>query len=362
MPSACSFGPFRVMLLLGGIAWPLVARAQPGVPASEALPVVIERAPLAIRPASTYDVPLKLRAAKEIGIVALTEGIVLPLRIKPGDKAAAAAELLRLDARVRQLELERAEAALRVASEEQQKGGASALMDVARKDFEIAQARLEQTIIRMPWDGVVYRVHVVEGQYVRPGDLLVTAADPTRVQVETPIDRNTAKPGAAVDIKVEDVTVQGKLTAILPLSERLDPLRGLFASIASGVVEIDNADGRFLPGQTVYSAMIPRQPVAEAPSVAVSNSPEGGRKVQVIRDGSVRDVAVELLGQAGQEYVWVSGRFAPGDELILRTSEPLPDGTQVAPQTTAIGAAPGGTPPRAPAAPQAGPAPRPSAF
>jgi len=53
----------------------------------------------------------------------------------------------------------------------------------------------------------------------------------------------------------------------------------------------------------------------------------------VIRDGLVRDIPVQLLGQVGEDHVWISGRFSPEDQLILQTSEPLPDGTIVTPRT-----------------------------
>jgi multidrug efflux pump subunit AcrA (membrane-fusion protein) len=215
-------------------------------------------------------------------------------------------------------------------------------VDVAKADVDIAQLQLDQAIIRMPWAGVVLEVHSAEGQFVRAGDPLITVADPTDLYVDVPIDRASAKVGDNIELKVEEVSVTGKLAAILPLSARLDPLRGLFPSIASGRVEVDNSDGKFITGQTVYSPMIPRRPVGEVPTAALSNADggDGERKVQVIRDGVVRDVAVQLLGQVGEEHVWVSGLFGEQDELILRTSEPLTDGSVVTPSSL-VGGEPG---------------------
>jgi hypothetical protein len=60
--------------------------------------------------------------------------------------------------------------------------------------------------------------------------------------------------------------------------------------------------------------------------------------VQVIRDGFVRDVKVELLGQMGEDYVFVSGRFGLTDELVLKSSEPLLDGSRVMAQGQSQGA------------------------
>lgn len=297
--------------------------------ASAPLQVTIERAPFRIRDAASYDIPLKLQAVRQVTLVALVDGVVQPYRVKPGEKLASQTELLRLDGRARQLEIERAAAALQAAQQEVEKGGPAARVAVAKADLALAELRMEQTLTRMPWDGAVLDIHVVDGQFVRAGDPLVTVADQTKVVVDVPIDRTTSKVGDRIEVKVEDLTVQGELTVIRPLSARLDPLRSLFQSIASGLVVIDNADGRFLPGQTVYSALIPRHPVGDAPAAAILNADDGQRKVQVIRDGIVRDVPVQLLGQMGEQHVWISGRFAADDQLILSTSEPLPDGTLV---------------------------------
>ena len=327
---SCGLRPSLVAVLLGCTVAVLVT-APPAV-GDDAVQVVIERAPFSIRPAATYDIPLRLQSIREIQLVALVDGLVLPFRVKPGEKVAKQTELLRLDSRSQQLEVDRAGALLQAAKDEADKGGSKARIDVAQKELELAQLRLEQTLTRMPWDGVVYDVHVAEGQFVRAGDPLVTVADPTKLFVDAPVERSSAKVGDSIDLKVEELTVPGKLIAVMPLSARLDPLRGLFQSVASGRIEVDNAEGRFVPGQTVYSPMIPRQPVGEAPTAAVANADDGGRKVQVIRDGMIRDVPVQLLGQVGEEHVWVSGRFAEADQLILRTSEPLPDGTLVTPK------------------------------
>jgi hypothetical protein len=79
----------------------------------------------------------------------------------------------------------------------------------------------------------------------------------------------------------------------------------------------------------VYSDLIPRHPVVESPTAAIGNSADGQRKVQVIREGFVRDVPVQLLGQSGDTHVFVTGRFGPTDELVVKSSAELLDGTRV---------------------------------
>jgi len=45
---------------------------------------------------------------------------------------------------------------------------------------------------------------------------------------------------------------------------------------------------------------------------------------------------VQLLAQVGLERVFVSGPFLEADEAIVRSSQSLPDGTQIRPSTAAL--------------------------
>jgi RND family efflux transporter MFP subunit len=296
---------------------------------------VIERMPLVARPAQSYQVPLHLEPVTSLDLVAQVDGVVTNISVKPGDKTSAQSEAVRLESTERQLELDRAKAAYRAAQLEQAAASAqaaelaSAKLDVARFELQLAQHRLDQTMIRAPFTGTITRVHVVQGQFVRAGQPLARLADVTKVVVEMPVDRKGVQTGTAMSVKVEDATANGTLEAVLPLAERFEPLRDLFLSIASGRVVIDNSSGQFSVGQTVYSDMIPRHPVVEVPTLTVGNTPEGRRRVQVIREGFVRDVPVELLGQVGDTHIFVTGRFGPTDELVVKSSEELLDGTRV---------------------------------
>jgi membrane fusion protein (multidrug efflux system) len=296
---------------------------------------VIERMPLVARPAQSYQVPMHLEPATSLELVAQVDGVVSNIAVKPGDKIPAQSEAVRLESTERQLELDRAKAAYHVSQLEQAAANAqaaelaSARLDVAKFELRLAEHRLEQTMIRAPLTGTITRVHVVPGQFVRAGQPLATLADLTRLTVEIPVDRKVVKAGESMTVKVEEATANGTLESVLPLAERFEPLRDLFLSIASGRVVIDNSSGQLSAGQTVYSDMIPRHPVVEVPTLTVGNTPEGQRKVQVIREGFVRDVPVELLGQVGTTHIFVTGRFGATDELVVKSSEELLDGTRV---------------------------------
>lgn len=302
--------------------------------------VLIEREPLLLTSPEQYRVSLHLEPVKSVALAAPMDGVVNNVLITGGEQAREFAEIVRLESRERQLEFERAKAEFQAAQIEQRSAGqgtekelAEVRLQIAKYNLELAEHRLDQTVIRAPFDGRVQEVHVVEGQYVRAGEPVARLVDTSQLVVKIPIDRQTSTTGDPISFSVEGQDVSATLTQVLPLTEPFEPLRKLFQSIATGVAVLDNPSGEWHAGQTVYSSLIPRSPVTEVPNSALSNAIAGGRKVQVIRDGFVRDVAVDLLGAVGDERTIVTGAFGSDDELIVRTSQELVDGTRVVART-----------------------------
>jgi multidrug efflux pump subunit AcrA (membrane-fusion protein) len=319
--------------------------------------VVIERAPVLFRDPQKYQVNLHLEPVKRVALSATVDGVVATILMQVGQEVTPQAEVVRLDAREAALRVQRAAAALKAAKADVVAAGnadakAAAEADVEVADIDLKLAELDQShlVIRSPLKGIVTKVLAVEGEYIRAGQPLVEVIDPSQFLAEIPVDSRTSKAGDAIDLKVEDEAVPAKLSAVLPLSPQFDGLRDLFPSPATGRILLDNASGKWRAGMTVYSPMIPRNPVAEVPSIAILNSDQGGRKVQVIREGFVRDVPVQALGQIGTDHIFVSGRFGATDELIQKTSETLLDGARITSREGAAKSGPGGA--AAPVAPK----------
>jgi len=343
-------------VLILGASSPAAAQfgAQPAVtPAvkpAEGKPAIIERAPLILRDSARFQIPLKLEATRSVRVSARVDGVVASILTRLGDRIQAQAEVARLESQERQLELARAQASLRAAQAERaaNTGSAAAVADArieeAKASVELASLKLDYCNLRSPLTGIVTQVHVTEGQFVRAGDPIVTVVDPSKLRIDVPVDARTVTAGGSVQILVEDQTLSGTVEAIVPLNDRFEPLRDLFLSVTSGVLAIDNSGGKLKVGQTAYSPMIPRQAVTEVPTAAISNAGDGERKVQVIRDGIVRDIRIQPLGQQGDEYVFVSGRFGSSDELVLKSSEPLLDGARVVASEAATPAGGAGSP------------------
>ena len=344
---------FTGLIVFSMTAWSQDSKADPkgGLPVAAAGDqVIIKREATHIEPPHKYKVTLALEPIRSVTLTAPFDGIVRQADAKPNSKLQPQADIVRLDTTVAKLQLQRAEAALKVATFEQKqaadkdeshKGLAQARVDVAKAEADLAKYHLEQASIRAPFAGELQRLLVSEGQFVRSGDPLAIVVDTTKMKVEVPVERSAAVPGKTMTVKVESAEVDARIDAVVPLDARFGAVRDVFESIASALLLIDNADGKFKAGQTVYVPLIPRQPVAEVPVSAVGNLPDGQRKVQVVRHMVVRDIPVVLMGSVGLNRLFVSGVFAEGDEVIYESSHQLGDAFQLKPAASAATAAAG---------------------
>ena len=327
-------------------------------PAEE--PVTIKREPLTLIEARTYRVPLQLEPIRTLELVSPVDGVVRSVSAKAGGKVTKESTVLQLDETAATLRVKRAKANLLAAKIEKKAADASkdesrielanARLEVAETDVALEELALQSLSIRAKFAGEITRVLVGEGDYVRAGEPLAILIDSTKLQVELPVERETSKVGGTTKFKVEATDVEGKFSAIVPLAGRFDPLREIAEGLASGIVEIDNAGGKFFPGQGVFTTLIPAASVCEVPATAVSNLPDGSRKLQVLRDSIVRTLPVTVHSRQGADRVFVSGPFRKGDELIASSSRELADGTPVR-AAAAMPVAATGAQPAQPAAP-----------
>jgi multidrug efflux pump subunit AcrA (membrane-fusion protein) len=357
------------VLLVAGISPIAWAQSEPKAALPEAKPgdqVVVKREALRLLDPQRYRANLRLDAYQRVELTAPFDGVIRQVQTKPNAKVAVQVELMRLENTVQRLNLQKAQKMFQAADLELKnvsvKPGdgqdpevatqiATARRDAAKLDVELAQFYLDQTSIRAPFAGDVQRVQVVDGQYVRAGDPLLIMGDSSKLMVEVPAERAIVEREKAVTLKIEDKEVTGKVEALLTLDPRFDHLRELFDSITSAIVVIDNSEGKFRPGQTVYAPIVPRQPVTEVSTGAIGNVTGGNRRVQVLRTGVVRDIIVNVMGAVGFNRVYVSGPFQEGDEAIIESSHLLADGFPLRP---AAAGAPG---PGAAARPGATPTP-----
>lgn len=335
-------------LLLWATGGPV--QAFQGNSATATAEVVIKRELLKLTDPRQFKVSLTLEPVRQIQLTASQAGIVQQVGIRLGVREAKGVEAFRLDNGESVLQIRRARSNLQVARIEKrlaetaktigqqtadQLAIADARFDVAQAEVELAELRAQKLILRMPQTAQVTKIFVQEGQGVQAGDPLATLMDVSRLQAEIPLEKVAANIGGNLDINIEQHPVRAKIDAVLPLNPRFDVLRELGDELVSVVVSFDNLDGKYLARQAVYTSLQPFDPVTVVPTTTVSNDAEGHRKVQVLRDNIVRNIAVKIHAKVGTERVYVSGKFRDGDELIVNSSKELTDGTPVRPAAIA---------------------------
>lgn len=350
---AAAFGVSLIGLrVIGQEAKPEPKGALPVAAAGDQ--VIVKKEASAIMDPRKYRVSLALEPLTTITLTAPFDGIVKQAAGKSNGKVQSQSEIVRLDTDRPKMIVARAEAAYKMAMNEQKlaadkdethKALAQAKLDVAKVDVDLAKHSLDSCSIRAPFAGELQRLLVSDGQFVKAGDPVAIVVDVSKLKVEIPVERSAAEQGKSISLKIESAEVEGKVDAVVPLHARFDALRELFDSVASAIVVVENGVGNYKAGQTVYVPLIPRQPVMEVPSSAIGNLPDGQRKVQVVRQFTVRDVPVVLMGSVGSKRLFVSGPFAEGDEVIYEASHQLGDAFQLKPSAAATAATGQGTSP-----------------
>ncbi len=96
----------------------------------------------------------------------------------------------------------------------------------AQAALDAAKARLEQSILRAPFDGVVVAIGIQSGEIVQPGQVIATVGDLTHLRIETTdlsereIARVRVGQAAQVTLDAFAVPLVGSVTAIDPMAGR----------------------------------------------------------------------------------------------------------------------------------------------
>lgn len=311
--------------------------------------LVIKRRALVLEDPRSYQLPLRLEPVRSIALIAPTDGIVRSVHVKPGDALPSQGDVIRMDDTRAELLIRKAKAEVTARQLERKlaeaNGGspdaialAEANLDAARAAYDVAELDQKKMVVRGAFAGTILQVHVVAGQFVRAGEAVAELADLTTMVAQIPAGRSQLKPGDKISVTVENTAVPAVVETVYPPPPRFEPLRPLVDSLSMANVQIQNGEGKFHPGQAVFVDLIPTDPVAVIPAVAVSNAENGQRKVQVVREYVVRDVKITPLAQINSERIYVSGEFSPNDEVIVTSSMELVDGTKLRPWVKEIDA------------------------
>lgn len=223
----------------------------------------------------------------------------------------------------------------------QQVDAATAQLKLAEAQRERDRINLRNSVIRSPISGVVVARSVDVGQTVAANfqtpTLFQIAQDLRQMQIDTSIaeaDVGSLQPDMPASFTVDaypDQRFRGRIRQI-----RLNPTIQQNVVTYNVVVDVDNADGRLLPGMTAYVGVnvAERKNVLRVPNAALSFRPrhddeEGDklhpsakdRKIRVyVLDGrgTLKPVSVEIGVTDNALTEIVSGDLKLGDRVVTR--------------------------------------------
>jgi membrane fusion protein (multidrug efflux system) len=200
-------------------------------------------------------------------------------------------------------------------------------LDKLLADIELVQARILQTELRAPFDGVVGLRQVSEGAFVSPTTIIasLTKIIPLKVEFSVPENHfNVIRPGTQIYFRTRnDINVYNAKVYAVESSLRLTTRTLLARAI------FPNSDGRLIPGG-MADIEIKSNEIVDAltiPSEAIIA--EMGRSIAYLySDGKAKQVEV-IRGLRTESNVQAIEGLRAGDTLIVTGVMQLRDGFPV---------------------------------
>ncbi|HTH94862.1 MAG TPA: efflux RND transporter periplasmic adaptor subunit [Rhodocyclaceae bacterium] len=306
---------------------------------------------VAPKPATVNDtlmLPGTLQGITEATIYARTSGYVTKWYKDIGDKVKQGELLAQLEVPDLVQQLNEAKASQQLAQVTFDRWDALRKRDaVSQQDYEdkktaLATAtatmkRLQEQVgfsrIVAPFDGVVTRRNIDIGNLVDAGGasrVLFTMAKSDKLRVYVYVPQNYApriKVGNKVDITLNELAGQHFAGTIARTSDNID----LATRTMQVEIQLDNADGKLLPGAYVQVGLKASDADAAAATSLPGNTilyrPEGTLAAVITNDSKVHLVPVTIMREYGSE-IEVTG-LKTDDKIIVNPSDSLSDGDAV---------------------------------
>ncbi len=208
-------------------------------------------------------------------------------------------------------------------------------LDRARAAYENARALLVRAMesvqdysVLAPWDGIVSKVNIRDGDYVVPRAPLVEVYDPANLVVEAAVpERYSAQLRNGLNLTVRldafpDSSFKARITRIYPFLEERMRTRTIEVEIDADVSILPGMFARLqLPLNTNDSATV-------VPNQAVLVTPAGDRVLFVVNSDTAERRKVKLGIEQGNRTQIVSG-VTVGEMVVIAGNEKLKPGADV---------------------------------
>lgn len=274
-------------------------------------------------------------ADRDVTIAAEESGVVREVFARKGQRVGTGQAIARIDARVLEAQVEQARSQAELAREtwerqrrlwEQDSIGSEMLYIQARQGYQTAAAnaralaeRLERSVVRAPFEGVIEDRMVEVGSMVAPGSPVARVIDVDPVKVIAGVPERYAgevSRGAGAELRVS--ALGGR-----DFAGRVDFVGAAVDGTSRTVpieIAVPNPGGLLRPGM-VAEIRIERSERAQAlvvPQGAIQRS-EDGYYVYVVVDGSnglVAEARPVTLGESQNGWVPIDNGLAIGDRVV----------------------------------------------
>lgn len=315
------------------------APAPPAAPAGTAVEVVpVQR----INMARSVSAVGTLRSENSVMLRPEISGRIVEINFAEGGKVKKGDTLFRLDDSVVKAQLQQAQASLSLAQSrhrraqelsregfisKQARDEAASELQVQQAAVALHQAQLEKTAILAPFDGLIGLRNVSVGDYVSPGQDLVSieSVNPLKVDFRVPEQFLAGVyPGLPLSVSFDAMPGQerqGEVGAISPVVDVGGRSLLLRASIP-------NDDDALRPGLFARVLLqLSDESVLAVPETALSPSGQS-QFIFVVRDAKAVRLPV-AVGMRRDTMVQVSGEVLEGDQVIVSGLQKVSDGAAV---------------------------------
>jgi membrane fusion protein, multidrug efflux system len=284
-----------------------------------------------------------LEAEREAKVVSEIGGVVLSLGAEEGQFVRKGQVLAKLDAERHAVLLRQAETELeRLKLQDARNESLFQRQLIARNSYEqnksdlatrkaevdLARLSLSKCAVIAPFDGVVTRRWVKQGQLLKVNEVAFEIADfrELKARLRVPERASAAlKPGQIVDYAADALPGESFPARV----ERVSPVVDAASGTVDIVVAVDNSAGKLRPG--LFSRLdIAYDNVAAAiliPKTALLNG-DRDNSVFIVRDNKAQRVAIKLGYESGKNVQVLQG-LSPGTDVVVAGQAALIEGSEV---------------------------------
>lgn len=337
------------ILVVGLGAWVIATFGTPNqglknAPPKKPKPLVVAEPVRKGEISSTLELTGSVEATRVARLASPAEGPIHDSQVREGDTATRGQKLLRIGRKTATEALLRsAEQELRTETEEL--GRIEKLVQsgaIPKDQLDVARARRARTMaqlekvkessqdydIEAPWDGIISKVLVADGNYVAARSVLVEMFDPSSLVIRTAVPEAHSQdifPEMEVSVRFDahgGKVFHGKISRIYPELDRRMRTRTAEVMVSDDV--------QLVPGMFARLTVKMRSAndTVVVPSEAVLVTPNGQRVAYVIEEGKAVQRQVKTGIEAGGKVQILSG-LHEGESLVIAGNEKLKTGVEV---------------------------------